>query len=491
MKIKSIFYFTFLIAVLNFALLTFNLSKANAATISSAKDTITTSRPSASAPLASPQAASASQVTIVDNGSIFLASDSAVLRADTGETQNTVTVASMSAANTPSSNQRIVYFNSTAANLHHQGDPITTAISAMHTMQFTVPNAIPSSGKIVLTFPGSADTSASPSATTFAFNGLTSANAAANISYKLDGSATCTFTVSAPSITCAPSAAIAAATTITFLIGCADASTNETSCTLQSPRLINPTKTAAAGTADLWQLIIRTQDTNSVDIDTTRIKIATIDSVYVQANVDPILTFTIAGVNNATAANNGNTTGCGTTETTNSGINSSATVIDLGTLNNTPSAIDTKIGNIAAQTLTITTNGINGYVLTGTSSGQLINPATGFFIASNTTPASFPNGTPWFGIHACGLDVSGTTWSSGSDQSCNSYITGSTGDICDYGWPTQTSSVTLASDSTGPVANSLTTGNGITSVEYAAGIDASVPMGLYRTVITYVATPTF
>src|SRR3989344_2254160 len=409
MKIKSIFYFTFLIAVLNFALLTFNLSKANAATISSAKDTITTSRPSASAPLASPQAASASQVTIVDNGSIFLASDSAVLRADTGETQNTVTVASMSAANTPSSNQRIVYFNSTAANLHHQGDPITTAISAMHTMQFTVPNAIPSSGKIVLTFPGSADTSASPSATTFAFNGLTSANAAANISYKLDGSATCTFTVSAPSITCAPSTAIAATTTITFLIGCADASTNETSCTLQSPRLINPTKTAAAGTADLWQLIIRTQDTNSVAIDTTR----------------------------------------------------------------------------------ITTNAINRYVLTGTASGQLINPATGFFIASNTTPASSPNGTPWFGIHACGLDVSGTTWSSGSDQSCNSYITGSTGDICDYGWPTQTTSVTLASDSTGPVANSLTTGNGINSVEYAAGIDASVPMGLYRTVITYVATPTF
>lgn len=483
---RTVLFFTFIISFL-----IFSATKVSAATLSSVKDTITNSRPSASAPITANQAANATQVTIVDNGSIFLASDSAVLRADTGETQNTVTVASMSAANTPSASQRIVYFNSTAANAHHAGDPITTAITAMHTVQFTVPNAIPSSGKIVLTFPGSADTSASPSATTFAFNGLTSANAAANISYKLDGSATCTFTVAAPSITCAPSTAIAATTIITFLIGCADASTNETACTLQSPRLINPTKTAAAGTADTWMLNIATQDTNSVTIDSGKLKIGTIESVYVQANVDPTLTFTIAGVNNATAINNGNTTGCGTTETTNSGINSSATVIDLGTLNNTPTAIDTKIGNIAAQTLTITTNGINGYSLTATSSGQLINPATGFFIASSTTPTSFPSGDPWFGIHACGLDVTAATWSSGSDQSCNSYIVGSTGDICDYGWPTQTTSVALASDSTGPVANSITAGNGITSVEYAAGIDATVPMGLYRTVITYVATPTF
>lgn len=458
-----------------FICVSFLVKKSQAASLTSVSDTITTSRPSASSTLNANQAASATQVTIDDNGSIFLASDSAVLWNDTGETLNTVTVASMSAANTPSSNQRIVYFNSTAANTHHAGDPITRATSTMHKVQFTAPNAIPSSGKIVITFPGSAVNTASPSASTFSFNGLTTANAAANISYKLDGTATCTFAVSAPAITCTTSAALAAATTITFLIGCADSSTNETACTTQSPRLINPTKSAAAGTADTWMLTIKTQDSNSVDIDSGKTKIGTIESVQVSAQVDPTLTFTIAGINNATAINTGNTTGCTNTEATNAGNASTATTVGLGTLGS-PQI------NIAAQLLTITTNGINGYALTATSSGHLINPATGFWIIDSTTPTVMTAGTPWFGVHPCGLDVATGTWASGA--------TGG-GANAKYGWPTQTTSVSLASDSTGPIGNSLTAGNGLVSVEYAATVDASIPSGAYLTVITYVATPVF
>ncbi len=445
------------------------VSKAQAATLSSASDIITTSRPSVAAPLAADQAASAMFVKIVDTADklMFLASDSATLRPDTGETMNTVTVASASAADTPASNQRLVFFTGAAANTHHQGDAIVVPITALHKIAFTIPNAIPASGKVVITFPGSADATASPSATTFAFNGLTSTNIQTN-------NITCnSWSVSSPSITCTTNSSVAANTTITFLIGCSAAT--GASCDTQVPTLINPTKTAAAGTADTWKITLQTKDTNSVVIDDAKVMIGTVESVYVQAFVEPTFTFSIAGVADATAINNGNTTGCTNTESTNTGVAASATTVDLGTLSS--GAI-----NISAQLLTITTNGVNGYTLTATSSGHLINPQNGFWINDSTTPTVMTAGTPWFGVHPCGLDVTSGTWATGA--------TGG-GANAKYGWPTAATSVSLASDTTGPIGNSLTAGNGLVSVEYASTVNAGVPTGLYYATITYVATPTF
>ena len=485
MKILSRIYTLFFLLVGVFMLFFFSVKSADAATLASASGTLTTSRPSASAPLGADQAASAGQVTITDNGSIYLASDSAILRPDTGETLNTVTVASLSAANTPAANQRVVYFGGTAANTHHKGDAITTAISAMHKFRFIATNPIPNAGKIILTYPGAADNTASPSATTFAFNGLTTGNIVAN-------NATCTFAVSSPSITCTLSAPVGAGTVVTILVGCSAQTDGE--CTTQVPTLINPTKTATAGTADVWKVTIDTQDNSSVALDTVKVAMGTIESVQVFANVDPTLTFTIAGIANATAINNGNTTGCLQTETTNAGLASTATVVNLGTLANVPTSTDTKVGNIAAQLLTVSTNAINGYSLVATSSGPLRNLATGFDIGSSTTPAVFPNGQNWFGLHACGLDTNpaSTFWNSiGGGGNCNTYITGSTNPICKYGWPTKTSPVTIAYRTTGPVGNTITTGSGLVSVAYAAGVDARVPAGTYQAVVTYVATPSF
>jgi hypothetical protein len=273
---------------------------------------------------------------------------------------------------------------------------------------------------------------------------------------------------------------LAVGSTVTFLIGCTDASSNATSCTTQSPRLINPTKTNAAGTRDLWAINIQTQDASSVPLDTGKALIGTIESVEVKASVDNSFTFTIAG--GFTAGSNvktGNTTGCTTTDTVSSGVSTdTATLVDLGIL--TTSSL-----NLHAQLITITTNGIGGYTLTATASGHLINNATGFWIADSTTPAVFPASTPWFGIHACGLDVNTTTWGLTSANTAR-------GSGSKYGWPTRTTAVTLASDSTGPIDNSIASdGNGITTVEYGAGIDATVPAGAYRAYVTYVATPTF
>lgn len=266
---------------------------------------------------------------------------------------------------------------------------------------------------------------------------------------------------------------IASSHALKIFIGCSAISGS--ACGTQVPRLINPTKTATAGTADTWSITIATQDNNSNQLDSTKVKIGTIDSIMVQATVDPTLTFTIAGIANATAINTGNATGCTNSETTNSGVASTTTAVNLGVLS-------TSI-NISAQLLTVITNGKNGYSLTATTSGHLINSATGFWIFDNgTSPGFFTAGTAQFGIHACGLDVASGTWGTGA--------TGG-GANAKYGWPTQTSSLTLASASTGPIGNSITAGSGLTSVEYAATLDASIPEGIYSGVITYVATPTF
>ena len=461
----------------------FFVQKANAASLINISDTITTSRPSASAPIVGDQAAAAGQVTINDNGSIFLASDSAVLWPDTGETLNTVNVASMSAANTPSANQRIIYFTNTAANTHHAGDPITTAISAMHKIRFTIPTAIPASGRIIITFPGSGNNTASPSATTFAFNGLNATGGLPSTIVTNNITCNASSSVAAPTITCITTSSVAVNTTITFLIGCTVQSGGE--CTTASPRMINPTKTAAAGTADTWKIAVKTQDATPADLDSASAKIGTVEAVQVQATVEPSLTFTIAGVANGTTISTNNSSCTSNTDLTNSGISPTATFVNLGVLAN--GAI-----NIAAQDLTVSTNASAGYAITATSSGRFINPASGFWIAeanggngltANDTPAPavFPaSGNPAFGIHPCGSRVSTGTWAA----STTSF---SAGNKYSNPWNTGVNSynATIASYTGGPVSSEKTT------VEYASTVSGTTPAGTYSNYFTYVATATF
>jgi hypothetical protein len=203
--------------------------------------------------------------------------------------------------------------------------------------------------------------------------------------------------------------------------------------------------------------------------------------VEVKASVDNSFTFTITGGYAAGGSvNASNTTGCTTTDAVSAGVSTdTATLVDLGIL--TTSSL-----NIHAQRINITTNGLGGYVLTATASGHLINNATGFWIADSTTPAFFPATAPWFGIRPCGLDTQfgGTPWATNASNTAR-------GSGAKYGWPTRTTALTLASDPVGPIDTSITTGNGITTVEYAAGIDSTVPAGSYQAYVTYVATPTF
>lgn len=462
-------------------------NEADAADLLNARNTLSTSRPSASSPFSANASSSDTQAAIFNNGSFFLASDSAkIIKTSTGGWVDTATVVA-----SQSSGLTTVYFGETIGNNAAAGvDVLIAPITATHVISFTTVNPIPANGDVLITFPGSANNTASPSATTFAFNGL---NAGGGLPAQIvSNNITCNANsfVTAPQIMCETTGGVSAGTTITILIGCTTQSSG--SCTTSSPRLINPTKSASAGTADVWKLNIVTRDAGDVEIDSTTISMGTIDSVTVRASIDPSLNFTIVGLNNGDAVNLGNTTGCSQVETTNAGANATSTEVNLGLLANSPSGTDVKVGNIAAQRINISTNGANGYVLTATSSGQLINPTTGFFLASSTTPAAFPSsGADWFGIHPCGLDVTTATWNSTASNACNTFISGSTDPVCLYAWPNTTTPITLASDTTGPVGNSLVTGNGVISVSYAAGADAGVPPGEYSAVITYVATPAF
>lgn len=463
--------------------------RAHAASLSSASATLTTSRPSASSPISTSVAnVGDGQITIYNNGSRFLASDSAKIIRNQGGviTNSNLIVASQSAGLTT------VFLGNTVSTLGAIGaDVLFVPITAMHTVSFTTITSIPSGGHIIITYPGAANNTASPSASTFAFNNLTSSQ----ISYKLNsgGTVTCTsLSVSAPVIDCTTTGGtINNGEKITFLIGCADASTNESSCATQAPRLINPTKSAAAGTADIWKVGIQTTNSSSVVLDTSTVAMGTVDSVTVRATIDPSLTFSIAGVTSGSVASTNG--GCSQLDTVNTGIAATTTEVPLGVLSLAP-AVDTTVSNIGAQLLTVTTNGANGYSITATSSGHLLSPSTGFFLTDSLTPTVFPASGHFFGLHACGIDADmlSTKWTSTtSDTACNTRVSGSAGNLCKYGWPTSTNPIVIAQDTSGPVGNSILTGNGLTSISYAATQDVTLPPGQYQTVITYVATPSF
>lgn len=461
------------------------VQKSHAASLSNASATITTSRPSPSSPLSANAITGSGQVSIYNNGSRFLASDSAKIIRNTGVIANIDRiVASQSATLTTVYLGNLIIAPGAGAN----SDVLFVPITSMHTISFTVAATIPSGGDILISYPGTGNNTASPSASAFAFNNLLTSNIKQN---NVTGG--CTFTIiGSNQIRCVTGGIVTGGTVVTILIGCS--ANTGANCTTQVPTLINPTKgNQTAGQSDVWKIGVQTRDASSVILDNSTLGLAVVESVTVRATIDPSLTFVIAGLANATNLST-YFTGCTQADTTNTGIDSTATDISLGSLA-VPPAINTSLNNIAAQSLVISTNGINGYSITATSSGQLNNPSTGYSILSTLSPQVFPSSTNFFGMHACGIDTNLTTWNSTASSSCSTYVTGSTGTICKYGWPTQTGPIVIAQRATGPVgtgAPCLTaSGCGQNIVSYAATQDVTVPPGIYQTIVTYVATPSF
>lgn len=461
---RSLVIFPYFIIFVLF--LTLGASSTRAATLFGVSDTITTSRPSPSTPLSADVAGGAGSASVYNNGSTFLASDSARLW---GQTAENVTIA------TASADKQTVFFTTNAVNPHANGTVIAAAITAVHTIKFTTIGPIPTSGTIVITFPpsNSSDTNqASPSAATFMFNGLASANIKTN-----NVTATCvpsgTGAGQVPTITCTNTgSSVSGGTTLTLLLGCTTAGT---SCIPgnQIPTIINPTKSAANGVADRWLIKINTFDASSNPIDSGQTRIGTIESVNVYAHIDPTFTFQIFGLPGGTVLNTLCTSNPDTTDTD---FGTTPNEVNLGTLSAAATAHK-------AQKMTITSNAISGYTVTATSSGHLINPANGYYIqdaqGSPTNndapgPASIGNGGNQFGIHPCDLNgkVSTGTWGTASPLYAN---------------PSQSFYYTLINSSTGPAVN----GGDTFVVEYGASPGGGIPPGDYRTTLTYVATSIF
>ena len=424
--------------------------------------------------------------------SFFLASDSAVFAADTGETQDTILVASMSASGDPIVNDKTVFLTGTLAHTHHMGDAMYRAITSVHDISFTTSTGVPGLGKIVISFPSlGVNTTASPSATTFSFNGLTSGNAASLI--QTTGVTCASWTVAAPNITCnVNGSGVAGNTLVAIYLGCTGVTSG--SCSTSVPTLINPTASpnqvnGSTTTADTWKLTVATQDSSGNQLDIASTKIATLQSVQVYASVDPTITFTITGISDGLVVDSaGVNAGCtGNTDTTNTGINSTATFVNLGTL------VATGTINKAVQNLTVSTNSSNGYSITATSSGHLINPATGFYLQDNEgitgltavdtpVPALFPaTNNAFFGIHACGPHAT-AQWATGA----TGFAGGGTNKYANP-WNIGASSFydTLTS-APGVPANAE-----VTTVEYAGTVGATTPAGIYTTTLTYIATAAF
>jgi hypothetical protein len=465
--------------------------------ITAVSDTLSTSRPSAAAPIDVDQAANDAFVTVKDlpgtlnNSALWLASDSAFLMPDTGgQAGSTAIVASMSASNTPGANQRRVYFTSGVANTHHVGTTMITPITSVHTIKFNTQTALSNNYKILITFPGAGSNSASPSATGFAFNNEIGVPVDTTC-YDVSDSQVCGGSVASNQLntftfTVSPGVTIAAGKTVIINIGC----TTQTAgiCTAAAPRLVNPTKGTGylgggLGTADNWKILVSILDTGSNPIETTKTVAATVESVQVQGIIEPYISFTIAGLNNGVQISTDNASCTGNTDKTNTGIDSKATFVNMGAIGGGFS--------LAAQDLTITTNGTSGYVLTSTSSGQFINPGTGFAfpdangqggLSANDTPApSFVTaGTTSFGIHACGADVATGTWGSNTTGGANNKYSNP------WNVGVKNYYATLASYGAGIPPSSR-----VTTVEYEATAATNVPAGTYTTALTYVATPAF
>jgi len=463
----------------------FFVQTANASALTPASDTITTSRPSAASPIqdtGNGTTAGSTVATIANNGSRFVASDSAKLELETTSTPTAnadyykysgMNVSSQSADLTQ------VFFTSGVPGVLQKGDGILTMpITASHSVTFTTQNTIPSGGYVEIDFPSTSgldiNNQASPSATTFQFNGLTAPQI--NITDSTGNwtpAAGCT--VAEPVIRCKTNSSIPAGAVLSFGI----------------PNLINPVKSAVAGTGDQYKVKITTEKSDFSPVDgPTNVVVNTIEAVTVSATIDSTFSMTIAANNSGSA--------CGDSPPSNV---ANAFSVNLGYVTSTAS-------NSASQLITVSTNAANGYAITATSSGHLANPTNGNYfpdantgnngngLSSNTGPAPQPivPGVASFGIHPCqfangaGAPTIPSMWGNNGGWGTNGGYTGGTNNLFANPWNsgTNTYAMTLSTYPSQPTGNATKT-----YVEYAVTAGSNTPAGSYNTQYTYVGTPVF
>lgn len=447
------------------------IQKSKSANLISVSDTLSTSRLSWVAREGAGNSVGSSLVNIdttqgayesTSSGNLFV-NDSVAI--GNGGAMSTYTVTSISSASQFSVNPVL------AAGQASAGDFMIATRSATHTLAFTTASAI-ANGAFRVLIPAVSNA-------TNAKDGIPDRNG-------FD------FSTTTPTVTCptnvgtyafASGTATASAVTIGSQVyhafecrysGSGANSQAFTGFTINS--LINPAANAnhVDGTADTYLYVIQNLDNAHNVIDQTVGSLAVVESVRVTATVDPQITFRIGGVTSGTSA-------CGLT----TNVTTTSTVVPFGSLS-------ISSFTVAAQYLSVSTNAVNGYVVTGIESDQLAKggatcTGTGSGNASCITDSIGDNGlmtssvtAPWtstavsgFGYTLADPNSSTTpafTFASGYRQFA---------DLQNSGTPQ-----TLFSGAT--VVN-----NANVYVCYKAAVSASQAAGDYTNNLTYRATATF
>jgi len=331
-------------------------SKLDSANLTSASATLSNSRLSYRAGVAT-GAASSSTVTIdasgnADNDTNHLFPKDTVCFAganlDGCYSQSTYTVANIPSTTT---------FNFTPAlggTALGAADLVIATQSGSLTIAFTTVNQVPANGDILITLPaiqtasktcdGFPDTNSTVTTNGFDLSTVAAADISVTGCTDANWNATETITCGTGSTNHTiridrQTSACAAASAITVTID-------------SSPGVINPAPITGhtQGAADVYGINIKTRDGSDATLDNSDVKVAPVEGVFVSATVDEALSFSVAAV----TADSGSY--CGITRTS-STPDSTVYFIPWGTV---PSTYATATHNTAQQ-LTVSTNALSGY----------------------------------------------------------------------------------------------------------------------------------
>lgn len=332
--------------------------KSQSASLTSASITLSNARLSFRGALASGNTVGSSIVTINTTAGAYPSTSSAqlvegdVARIGSAGTLNSYTVASTSTLST---------FNITTALASgdtEAGDDVISSISATQTVRFTTVNAI-ANGRFRVLVPALTSNAASadgiPDGGYFDFGA-----SAPTVTCPADVSSTYDFvtgTATASTITIAGNDyhSFECAYSGTGAVGTAFDGTSQGAITINS--LINPAPKTnhTTGTADTYNIIIQQLDAvSTLNVqDSTTVTVGVIEAVKVTATVPPQLTFKVLGLASGVSA-------CGTNTT----VTTTSAAVPFGEI-----AIDAF--SHAAQSLTVSTNATNGFVVTAIENDQL------------------------------------------------------------------------------------------------------------------------
>jgi hypothetical protein len=349
-----------------------------------------------------------------------------------------------------------------AANLTNISDTLSDSdvgVPSNHTIRFVMPNGATNGETIVVNFPASTFTVNGTGATGLDFNDIdvvvattsdiTLGSSPSGTTWGVSTTTTSIiFTTSSTS-----GATVASNTPVIIRIG-----TNATVGATGDTRITNP---ASAGSVEIT--------VNGTVPDSGQTRVAIIDDVVVTANVNTSFTFVISGVANGASVNGSPTTTATTT---------TATSVPFETL----SAGTSKV---LAQDLAVTTNAINGFVVTVEQSQNLLS-STGADI-DGFTNGNYQN-TPiaWaFPTNNIAQENTWGHWGITSEDDLNTNEFGS--DL----WISASTTPRQVFTHNGP-SDGTTANVGSTRIGYQAQITAlQEAADDYNTTLTYIATPTF